>query len=220
MNGCLKGIGRLGCLVALLVVVALAWWYREPLLHTLSRYVGPRSTRLPPVADTSVGAPTPAAVRSANAKLASLGRPDGPDSVVLTRNEMASLVGGGIDWNIRHAFDSLRVELLDGSFAVNARLDTRIIPRDALGPLQGALAPQEPLRIAGPLAIVAPGKARWTVREISLRGFPFPPAAVTALARKMAGADADGAVIIAVDRAVGRIAIHPTGVACYRRPHP
>lgn len=220
MNGCLKGIGRLGCAVMLLVVLALAWWYREPLLHTMSRYLGPHSTRLPPVADTSVGAPTPAAVRSANDKLASLGRPDGPDSVVLTRNEMASLVGSGIDWNIRQAFDSLRVELLEGSFAVNARLDIRIVPRDALGPLQGMLAPREPLRIAGPLAIEKPGTARWTVREISLRGFPFPPAAVTALARKIAGAGPDGAVALAVNPAVSRIAIHPTGVVCYRRSRP
>jgi hypothetical protein len=220
VNGCLKGIGRLGCAVMLLVVIALAWWYRAPLLHTMSRYLGPHSTRLPPVADTSVGAPTPAAVRSANDKLASLGRPDGPDSVVLTRNEMASLVGSGIDWNIRQAFDSLRVELLDGSFAVNARLDTRIVPRDALGPLQGMLAQREPLRIAGPLAIDKPGKARWTVREISLRGFPFPPAAVTALARKIAGAGPDGAVTLVVNSAVSRIAIHPTGVVCYRSSRP
>lgn len=219
MDGCLKVIGRLGCLAAILIVAGLAYWFRDPLMHTASKYLGPHSTRLPPVSDTSVGAPTPGAVRAAAAKLASLGVTGGPDSVVLTPNEMASPIGGGIDWTVRKGFDSLRVELLDSSIAVNARLDTRVLPRDALGPAERVLSTYEPLRMAGPVTIAKPGVARWTVRELSLHGFPFPGPAVARLANLVAGAD-DGSVPILVPPTVRRVAIHPTGVVCYRRARP
>jgi len=40
---------------------------------------------------------------------------------------------------------------------------------------------------------------------------------VKQLARQVAGADAGGAVPIAVDRAIADVAVHPTGVVLYRR---
>lgn len=218
MNGCLKGVLRLLAFVLLLVGVAAAWWYREPLGRTVARWVGKRDTALPPVsADSGVGAPTPAALASAQSKLAALGRRAGPDSVMLTPNEMASLVGSGIDWTVRRTFDSLRVELGEGVLAVHARLDTKLIPREAIGPLRGLLAEREPLRIAGPIVIMRPGIARWTVRELSLRGFPFPPPAVRSLARQAAGADTSGAVGLRVDSAIADVAVHANGVVLYRR---
>lgn len=218
MNGCLKGLFRLFVFVLLLVGVAAAYWYREPIGRAFDRLVGRRTTALPKVsADSGIGAPTPAALAAAQRKLAALAQPRGPDSVVLTPNEMASLVGNGIDWSVRKTFDSLRIELAEGSIAVNARLDTRLIPQDALGPLRGLLAEREPIRIAGPLRIAWPGMARWTVRSIALRGFPFPPPAVKALARQTAGADTSGSVGLQVDPAVADLAIHPTSVVLYRK---
>ena len=215
MNGCLKGLLRLGCVVAIAAVLLVLWWFREPILRTGARWFG-SSQALPPVADTAVGAPTPAAVASAQAKVGSLGTAGGPDSVVLTPNEMASLIGSGIDWRVRKTFDSLRVELLDGSLAVHARLDTRALPPEALGPIASLVQPREPLRLGGTLSIDRPGTARFTIREISLRGIAFPGPAVKSIARQMAGADADGAIPMQVNRAIARVVIHPTGVVLYR----
>src|SRR5881397_476582 len=109
MDGCLKGALKLGCAIAIIGVLALIWWFREPILQTGARWFG-RSTALPPVADTAVGAPTPKATASGQAKVGNLRTSAGPDSVVLTPNEMASLIGAGIDWNVRKMYDSLRVE--------------------------------------------------------------------------------------------------------------
>lgn len=217
MNGCLRGLFRLVAFLLLLAGVALAWWYRAPLTQAISRLVGRRDTALPPVAADSIGAPTPGALASAQEKLQALGRSPGPDSVVLSANETAALVGTGIDWTVRRSFDSLRVELLEGILAVHARLDTKLIPQDALGPLRGFLAAREPLRIAGPVVIGRPGIARWTVRELSLRGFPFPVAAVRSMARQAAGADSTGSVAIQVDPAIADVRVHPTGLVLYRR---
>lgn len=223
MNGCLKGALRLGCVVAVVGALVLVWWFREPLLSAAARMFG-RSQALPPVADTAVGAPTPSAVASGQAKLDSLARPrpsrPPPDSVVMSANEMASLIGAGIDWSVRRTFDSLRVELLEGSLAIHARLDTRALPPDALGPLAGFVGEREPLRLGGTVAIERPGTARFTVREISLRGIAFPGPTVRAIARQMAGADDDGAIPFKVDPAVRDIAVHPSGVVLYRRARP
>ena len=215
MNGCLKGVLRLGCVVAIAAALLALWWFREPILRTGARWFG-RSQALPPVADTAVGAPTPKAVASGQTKVGSLGATAGPDSIVLTPNEVASLIGSSIDWRVRKTFDSLRVELLEGSLAVHARLDTRALPPDALGPIAPFVQPREPLRLGGTLAIDRPGIARFTIREISLRGFAFPGPAVKSVARQWAGADADGAIPLQVDPAIARIAIHPTGVVLYR----
>jgi len=216
VNGCLKGVLRAVGLVVVLVAAAAAWWFRAPLIRAASRYIGPHSTALPPVADTAVGAPTPRALQSTQGKIETLKRPAGPDSVVLSPNEVASLVGSSMDWSVRKSFDSLRVELLEGSVAVYCRLDTRVIPRDALGPLAMMLNPMEPLRIAGPLSIARPGIARWKIEELSLRGFPFPPPMIAELARRMAGADSTGAVPLRVSPAFRAVVIHPTGVILYR----
>ena len=216
MNGCLKGLFRLFLLAAALVVALVAWWFREPLLRGASRWLGPHSTKLPPVADTSVGAPTPKALSSTQTKVERLKQSSGPDSVVLSPNEIASMIGSGIDWSVRKSFDSLRVELLEGTLAVYCRLDTRVIPPDALGPLAGMLQPMEPLRIAGPLVIDRPGVARFTVAELSLRGFPLPGPFVKQLAQRVAGADSTGAVPLRVSPSFTDVAIHPTGVVLYR----
>jgi hypothetical protein len=208
---------RLAGLALLVLALAAAWWFREPLLRAGSRWFGPKRTALPPVADTAVGAPTPAAVASSGTKLSDLQKPRGPDSVVLSANEMASLIGGGIDWQVRKTFDSLRVELLDGTFAVHARLDTRAIPADALGPFAAMLGEREPIRLAGPLVVEAPGRGRWTLQELSLRGFPFPGPMVQQIARRIAGADSTGSLLVPIPPDVAEVKIRPTGVVLYKR---
>jgi len=216
VNGCLKGVLRLGCLALVLVAGLVAWWFREPILRTASRWLGPRRTALPPVTDTAVGAPTPKSLASSQTKAERLKQPSGPDSVVLSPNEVAALIGSGLDWSVRKTFDSLRVELLEGALAVHCRLDTRAIPPDALGPFGAMLNPMEPLRLAGPVAIERPGIARWRVEELSLRGVPFPAPMIRQLAQRMARADSTGAVPLRVSPAFADVVVHPTGVVLYK----
>ena len=215
MNGCLKGLFRLGCAVVILAAIALIYWFREPIMRTGARWFG-RSQELPPVADTAVGAPTPAATASGNTKLRNLGGAGGPDSVVLTPNEMASLIGAGIDWNVRKMYDSLRVELQEGKLVVHARLDTRTLPPGTLGPFAGMVGEREPLRMGGTVSIERPGTARFKIQDISLRGIEFPGPMVNSIAKQMAGASSNGAIPLKVDPAVSEVAVHPTGVVLYR----
>lgn len=219
MNGCLKGLFRLGCALAILAGVALIYWFREPIMRTGARWFG-GSQALPPVADTAVGAPTPSATASGQTKLRSLSGAGGPDSIILTPNEMASLIGAGIDWNVRKMYDSLRVELQEGKLIVHARLDTRALPPGALGPFAGMVGPREPLRMGGTVSIERPGTARFKIEDISLRGIEFPGPMVNSIARQMAGASSNGAIPLKVDPAVSDVAVHLTGVVLYRTRRP
>jgi hypothetical protein len=212
VSGCAKGLAMMG-IVALL---ALGWLLRDPIMETASRWLGPKRTALPPVADTAVGAPTPSAVSSSAGKIAGLARANSPDSVILTANEMASVIGSSLDWRVRKTFDSMRVELQEGRFAVHARLDTREIPRDAFGPFAFMVREREPVMLAGPLVVDAPGRGRWTLEDLSVRGFPFPRPMVRQLAQRMAGADSTGALPVPLPREVVDIKIRPTGVIVYR----
>ena len=216
MNGCLKGVFRLGCAVVLIGALALVWWFREPIMSTVARWFG-RSQALPSVADTAVGAPTPSATASGKAKVGNLARPSAPDSVVLTPNEMASLIGSGIDWNVRKMYDSLRVELQEGKIILHARLDTRALPPGTLGPFAGMFGAHEPLRMGGTVSIERPGIARFAISEISLRGIEIPGPMVRSIAKQMAGASPDGAIPLKVDPTISDVAVHPTGVVLYKK---
>ena len=216
MNGCLKGAFKLGCAVLLIGVLACAWWFREPIMHTFASWFG-RSTALPPVADTAVGAPTQKATASGQAKLGNLRTSAGPDSVVLTPNEVASLIGAGMDWNVRKMYDSLRVELQEGTLILHARLDTRALPPGTLGPFAGMFGAHEPLRMGGTLSIARPGTALYEITEISLRGIEIPGPLVKQLTKQMAGASGNGAVPLKVDPSVSDVKVHTTGVVLYKR---
>jgi len=216
MNGCLKGIVRLGCAAVLICALALVWWFRAPIMQTFAHWFG-RSTALPSVADTAVGAPTPRATASGKEKVGRLETNAGPDSVILTPNEVASLIGSGIDWSVRKMYDSLRVELQEGTLVLHARLDTRALPPGTLGPFAGMFGPREPLRMAGTLAVERAGLARYRINEISLRGIDIPGPIVQTIARQMAGASSDGAIPLKVDPSISGVAGHPTGVVLYRR---
>lgn len=216
MDGCLKGVLKLGCAAAMILVLAAIWWFRAPIMSTYARWFG-RSQALPPVADTAVGAPTPKATASGQQKVTTLRTQAGPDSVVLTPNEMASLIGAGIDWNVRKMYDSLRVELQEGKLILHARLDTRALPPGSLGPFAGMFGAHEPLRMGGTVSIGRPGTALYDIKEITLRGIEIPGPFITQITKQMAGASPDGAVPVKVDPAVTDVQVHPTGVVLYKR---
>ena len=219
MNGCFKGVLKLGCAAAVILVLAAVWWFRAPIMSTFARWFG-RSQALPPVADTAVGAPTPKATASGQQKVTTLRRPAGPDSIVLTPNEMASLIGGGIDWRVRKTYDSLRVELQEGKLILHARLDTRALPPGTLGPFAGMFGDHEPLRMGGTVSIARPGTVLYDITEVSLRGFEIPGPFIKQITKQMAGASPDGAVPVKVDSAVTDVQVHTTGVVLYKRRAP
>lgn len=200
-----------GCATLLLAAGFVTYQYRVQIAGAI------RSVRERPVSEApTVGAPSDDALRSARRKERAIGDRDGPAFVVLTADEMASLVWDGLDPAARVALDSLRVTLDEGRFTLEAMLLTRVFGRDLLGPLEGVLAEREPLRVAGPTRYRRVGVVTWEPNAFAIRAFPFPQVVVPRLVNRLTGRT-DGYVPLVVPETVGDVRVRPGGVTFYRR---
>lgn len=161
------------------------------------------------------GRPSAAALRSARAKEASMARRDGPSYVVLTADEMASLIADGLDPAARAALDSLETTLMVDRFELRGQIKTAVL-EGMLGPLGAMLNEREPLVIAGAARVAGVGVVAWEPDSLMLRAFPFPRAAIPLLVNRLTGGN-DGTLLIAVPPTVGDLRIRPSGATFYRR---
>jgi hypothetical protein len=213
--GCLSAPFKLLGFVALLAALALGWLYRDRLAGELHRLVGTGSNE----ETAASGRPGARALLSAKSKIDSL---NGwrADSVVLTAAEVASMIGVGLDPEVRKQLDSLQVELMDGSVEVSAVLATARLPRELIGPLAVALRAREPVEAGGPLRVVGPRKAEWAVQSFRIRNFPIPRDAVPKLVSRALGDSTRSTVPIRIPPGVREIRIRPSGATLFGAPRP
>ncbi len=208
--GCLTAPFKLiGCL-GLLIVLGLAYLNRDRLEHEARRVID----RVQGTVPSSSGRPGVSSLESAKAKVDSL---NGwrADSVVLTPSEFASLVGSGMDRELRGQLDSLQVELLEGEIRVSARLRTAALDPELMGPLAGALQPTEPVDASGPLEVTRPGAGEWRVRTFRIGDFPVPDEMVPDLVGHALGHPRRSAVPVKVPEGVRAIRVRPGGATLY-----
>lgn len=179
--GCLRAIAvRVGSALVLAAIVTLCYVYRAPLADGVRRLRG----RPSPDADT-FAQPAEGAARRAAAILDGLERRGGPAYVDLTAEELASLVDAALARTARRVFDSVAVALREGEVRVRGSLDVTGIPREALGPLSGAIGPREPVEFGGALAADSAGRLWLDITALRLAGFPFPRGTIAALLRQL-----------------------------------
>jgi len=214
--GCLSAPFKLLGFVALLAALALGWLYRDRLAGELHRLIGTTGSNEESAAS---GRPGARALLSAKSKIDSL---NGwrADSVVLTAAEVASMIGVGLDPEVRKQLDSLQVELMDGSVEVSAVLATARLPRELIGPLAVALRAREPVEASGPLRVVGPRKAEWAVQSFRIRNFPIPRDAVPKLVSRALGDSTRSTVPIRIPSGVREIRIRPSGATLFGAPRP
>jgi hypothetical protein len=205
--GCLSVPFKLLGGAALIVALAIGWLYRDRLageLHRVLDFSGAGDAPSP------TGRPGSRALASAQSKVDSLNGWSA-DSVVLSASEVASLIGSGLDPSIRRQLDSLQVELLDGSVAVNGKLATARLPRELTGPLAVALREREPVRAAGPIRVARPGWAEWAVNSFQIREFPIPRDAVPKLMAKAFGDKTRRTILIRIPQGIREIRVRSSG---------
>jgi hypothetical protein len=208
--GCLTAPFKLlGCL-GLLVALGLAYLYRDRLEHEGRRLID----RVQGIVPSSSGRPGVSSLESAKAKVDSL---NGwrADSVVLTASEFASLVGNGMDRELRSQLDSLQVELLDGEIRVSARLNTERLPAGVIGPLSGALRPSEPVQASGPVQVTRPGTGEWRVRTFRIGDMTVPDDMVPGLVGHALGDPGRETVPVAVPQGIQSIRVRPGSATLY-----
>lgn len=215
IRGCFTNIfAGIGCLTVFVLAAVGAWYFRTDIAEAYDSFVerdgGDRSIQL------TVGHPSSAALQSALEKERSIGQRDGPERVVLTADEMASLIEDRLATEARQALDSITVTLDRDRFSLEAELQTEFFGRDLLGPLRGMIDPREPIRVSGPAEIRAPGVIGWEIDEFQVASFPFPGPAIPVLVDRLTGGEG-GAMLFAVPAEVDDLRIRPDGVTFYRR---
>jgi len=209
--GCLTAPFRaLGCLVVV-GGLALGWLYRDQVVRTARGWLAHAEA---PAPATSAGRPGARALASAKSKVDSLNG-WGADSVVLTPSELASLVGDGLDAEVRRQLDSLRVEPLDGEVRIRARLRTGRLPSDVVGPLAIALRETEPIEAIGPLRVLRPTVGEWDVRSIKIRELPLPADLVHRVVGRVLGDPQQESVPLRVPPGVRAIRLTPGAAILY-----
>ena len=204
----------IGCLTVLCLGAIGAWYFRADIAGAYRAVVERRDDG--DAAQLTTGRPSPAALESAMEKERSIARRGGPERVVLTADEMASLIGDRLALEARQALDSITVTLERDRFSLEAELQTEFFGRDLLGPLRGMIDPREPIRISGPTRVRAPGVIGWEIDEFRVASFPFPGPAIPVLVDRLTGGEG-GAMLFAVPAEVDDLRIQPDGVTFYRR---
>ena len=206
----MRCLGRLILLAALLAAAAAAWLYRDDLRRWADQQLHPA------IAAARIGHPSPGALRSAMAKLDSLQRTR-QDSVVLTANEMASLLAQGTTFLPGISFDSISVELGDRTTRIRTLVDSASIPARWRALIPGRPARFEEVVIGGTLTPVHAGLAELQLQHLTVHGIPLPSDLIARLATHASGRGSDGRLEVVLPPTVGGFRVRPDGVAIYRR---
>ncbi len=217
MGGCLRNVFALvGCLAVLLAGSIVVWRSRGIVSHAyraLTDAPGGTDTAAPTA--RAVGAPSPRAYASAEAKEAARARADGPGYVVITAEELASLIERRLDPLARRALDSVRVTLDRDRLVLEAQVLVAFLRRELPRELRTWLDARQPIRLAGSVALRRPGVVAWRCDEFVLGAVPLPAPVIPRLVDRLTGSDA-GAVLIPIPPTVAEIRVRPDGVVFYR----
>jgi hypothetical protein len=204
---------RIVGILILAALVSAAWLFRSDIM----RVVGPKA-EVEESAGMGVAHPSAKALAKARDRVDSL-HGWHADSVILSAAELASLITTGLPAEARSHVDSLGLTLGDNRIELHGRLDTKVIPKDQLGPFASMLNPWEPVAAAGPVSIPKPGFADWTVEQITIKGITLPQAISQNIAQRVF-ATPDSRVRIPLPKGIGGLRIQPDKAILYPTKKP
>jgi hypothetical protein len=216
-EGCFKSFfTSIGCLTVAIVVVVGGWIYRPQLAGLYRSIVGGEPPFGIVSGDTTIGRPSPEALRAAERKEFDIGSARGAGYVTLSADEVASLIQSRLTLSARQAVDSLQVLLSEDRVTLRGDIRLELFSRDLLGPLAELLGSRQQLRMGGPAAIEDTGMIAWRCDEFVIRAFPFPPSAIPKLVNRLTGGTG-GAFLIPVPPTVGEVRVRADGITLYRQ---
>ena len=219
----MRCLGRIGCLLVLALLGAGAWLTRGTWRNLVPRiHRGGSETSVPHTTERTWQPLDPrAAVRSKRA-IDALSSPKGPVYTTLTASEIASYVYQLVGHSIPATADSVEAAVIGDVLYIRAIVPMKAIgASEMLGPLGGLLNERERITLGGTFHVVRPGLSEFRVREIKLRDFRVPSAAIPRLVRQLTkgkhtdGIDAD-ALPVATPATLGDVRIANNRVTLYK----
>jgi hypothetical protein len=209
----MRCLGRIVTLCILLLLLAAGWLYRTEITRYFRGVVDPMSVA------RRTGAPSAEALASAERKIITL-MAEQPDSILLTANELASLMVHGTELLGVRGVDSVSVELGDRQVRVRSMIQTAQLPERIRAAIPGDPSPWEEVIAEGELAPARPGVAEWRLDRVVVRGIPLPAELVGRILNRVTGQSTDGRVVVELPRDVSGFRVRPEGVAIYRGATP
>jgi hypothetical protein len=173
--------------VVLLAIVAAAWIYRDKWLRIVP---GARPSRSAET-DVSVREPlweplSPTAGARAKQAIDALSAPRGPAFTNLKGSEIASYVFQAAGSTFPAQADSVEAAVIGDVLYVRAVVPTKLIAGSgALGPLAGLLNERERVSLGGSFHVIRPGLSEFQLRDVKLRDFSLPRAAIPRLVQQI-----------------------------------
>jgi hypothetical protein len=210
MKGCLSLPFRLAALALLAIGAWVAWENRDNVRRWVHRVTADAPSRA-----SDAGADPTELRERASRRLDSLER-GRVDSVVLSAGELAALVNGDVGRRTVGAFDSVTVELGDGTVTVAARLDPSRLPAGTLGGLAEFVAGGDPVEATGSVGLRRLGVGEWRLGSVRVRGVPWPRALWSQLVDRVAPGE-DGSVTFDLPAWVTGLRVSRSGAVLYGR---
>ncbi|MES2123280.1 MAG: hypothetical protein V4503_01205 [Gemmatimonadota bacterium] len=205
----MRCLGRIVLLFLALLLLAAGWLYRTELVRWGRGILDPLSVV------RRTGHPSPVATASATWKVDSLMR-SGADSILLTADEMASLVARGAGFIPEAPLDSISVELGDRSIRMRTMVNSDRLPARVIQMLPVTPHGYQEVIAEGALTPARTGVAEWRLERVRVRGLPVPSDLVARIIGKATGRESDGRLEIAMPRGITGFRVRPEGVAIYR----
>lgn len=178
--GCLR---RAGCLLVLAVIAVGLWITQDSWLRVIHRSAGPQ----PETAAERVWQPlSPDAAARGRRALDGLASPRGPVYANLSADEIASYVVQAAGSAFPASADSVEAAVIGDVLYVRAVVPTKDIARSGvLGPLAGLLNAREKVSLGGSFHVIRPGLSEFQLRDVKLRDFSVPRAAIPKLVQQI-----------------------------------
>jgi hypothetical protein len=179
----MRCLARLGCLVVLVIVGAVAWFTRDTWMSKLRRA---------PAADTTVAAAevwqrvTPDGGARARDALRRLQARNGPAFVNVTPADLASYILQELRQTLPASADSIEASAIGDRLYVRTTIRTADLgAKEILGPMAALLGDRERVQLGGVVRIIRPGFGELQVKEFRIRDFAVPRALIPRMIRQI-----------------------------------
>lgn len=216
MFGCL---GRIGCLVLILVGGIAAWFTRDQWLHRVG-FDSAASTRSADAAGVDFQPISNAAAERGSTAVGSLSEQRG--YVALSGAEASSWIVSRFTERIPPGAEAVEAAVVGDRLELRAEVPLGDLGSvEGLGPLREFVGASERIRVSGRLEMVSPGLAQFRVERMRVRNWSVPPAVVPVLLREVWRGDrpeglAPDALGIDVPDDVGQVRVEGGQVIIYR----
>jgi hypothetical protein len=193
----MRCLGRVGCVVLVLVLAGALWLTRDRWLRLLPGSHGTTTTT------ERLWEPlSPAAAARGKRAIDALSARSGPVFANLKGAELASYIFERAGAALPAASDSAEAAVIGDVLYVRAIVPMKAVAASgALGPLGGLLNDREPLSLGGTFHVIRPGLSEFKVREVKLRDFKVPSGVIPRLVQQLDrgqrpdGVSADGIAV-------------------------